>query len=79
MSTAMLSRMHYLSILDICQELGWHQLLVLGDGGGELTLLDGVQPLQLVHAHLELAGPLDLGQLPQEGQVTATHLAIVID
>ena len=48
MVTVMLSA--DLCILDVGEELWRHGLLVLGDGGGELPLLDGVQPPQLLHA-----------------------------
>ena len=32
----------HLGVLDVSEELGRHGLLVLGDGGGELALLAGV-------------------------------------
>ena len=41
-------------------------------------LLDGVQPPELLHAHPEVARPLDLRQLPEEGQVGGGHGAAVL-
>ena len=41
-----------LCVLDVCEEAGRPRLLLLRDGGGELALLDVVQPPQLFHAHL---------------------------
>ena len=63
----------HLSVLDVCEELWRHGLLVLSDGGGELALLDAVQTPQLLHAHPELARSLDLRQLPEERQVGGGH------
>ena len=40
----------HLNILDVGEEPGWNGLLLLGDGGRELALLDVVQPTQLLHA-----------------------------
>ena len=43
----------HLNILDVGEEPGWNGLLLLGDGGRELALLDVVQPTQLLHAEHE--------------------------
>lgn len=68
-----LPRHTHLGVLDVSEELGRHGLLVLSDGGGELALLDAVQPPELLHAHPKLARPLDLRQLPEERQVGGGH------
>ena len=63
----------YLSVLDIREKFWRHGLLLLGDGGGELTLLDVLKPPELLHADLELAGPLDLGQFSKEDDIGGRH------
>ena len=63
--------------MNVRQKLWSHGLLVLGDGGRELALLDVVQPPQLLHADLEVPRPLDLRQFAEERDVRRCHFVDV--
>ena len=64
--------------MDVSEELWRHRLLVLGDGGGELALLDVVQPPQLLHADFEVSRPLYLRQLAEKRDVGRGHFVDVV-